>query len=389
MLSMGSAKDIQTPVLSWLNQRARYIQSAGNWDWVMQDPVVGRFAAVLFILGRQGAVSLSEQSRHELAQIYWGNKARWLVRENQLKPVLSAFRRQGLAAIPLKGAALLGTLYKDIGLRAMSDVDILVQPENFVTAVNILRQLGFQPCPKDEYENFNWLEKLPKAYWPKELSFHDQHGLVIELHQHLINAWFLPAFPLNMDAIWERSILSSSDQSLEIVGENLWDRRPSHYDTLAYLCLHLALHGLQFPQTCLDIDLWIRDLSEHWDWECFLERVDEWQIRSAAYHALSLCRDFMETPLPDKLLERLDPGWLARLRVSLLISSESILADRPSLGKRYPTLVKLALMDRLPLIWVTLIKLAFPDKAWRAHNPSGRGLLSHWQHVLHVVKRGD
>lgn len=387
---MSNPADIQAPILSWLNQRACHVQPAENWDWVMQDPVVGRFAAVLFILGRRGVVSLSEQTRHEVAQIYWGNKARWLVRENQLKQVLSAFRQQGLAAIPLKGAALLGTLYKDIGLRSMSDVDILVQPENFVAAVNTLRQLGFQPCPKDEYEDFTWLEKLPKAYWPKELSFHDQHGLVIELHQHLINAWFLPVFPLNMDALWARSIsLSSADQSLENSGENLWERRLSPYDTLAYLCLHLALHGLQFPQTCLDIDLWIRNLPEPWDWERFLERVDQWQTRSAVYHALCLCRDFMATPLPDDLLARLDPGWLARLRVSLLISSGSILADRPSPGKRYPTLVKLALMDRLPLILVTLLKLAFPDQAWRAHNPSGRGLLSHWLHVLHIVKRGD
>ena len=386
---MNNPSDIQSPVLYWLNQRARHVQSAGNWDWVLQDPVVGRFAAVLFLLGRSGAVSLSEQTRHELAQVYWGNKARWLVRENQLKKVLSAFHRQGLSVIPLKGAAFLGALYRDIGLRSMSDVDLLVQPENFVSAVNILRQLGFRPCPKDDYENFTWLENLPKAYWPKELSFDDQHGLVIELHQHLINAWFLPAFPLNMDALWERSLLSNTDPTLKTSGENLWDRRLSPYDTLAYLCLHLALHGLQFPQTCLDIDLSLRRLPQGWDWERFLERAGQWQIRSAAYHALALCRDFMATPLPDGILARLDPGWLARLRVSLLISSGSILADRPSLGKRYPTLVKLALMDRLPLIWVTLMKLAFPNKDWRAHNPSGRSLLSHWLHVLHVVKRGD
>jgi hypothetical protein len=388
---MNNLADIQTPILYWLNKRACYIiKSAGNWDWVMQDPVVGRFTAVLFILGRRGAVSLSEQTRHEIAQIYWSNKARWLVRENYLKQVLNAFRQEGLAAIPLKGAALLGMLYKDIGLRSMSDVDILVQPENFVTAVTILRQLGFQPCPKDEYENFTWLEKLPKAYWPKELSFHDQHGLVIELHQHLINSWFLSAFPLNMDAIWERSIsFASADQSVEISGENLWNRRLSPYDTLAYLCLHLALHGLQFPQAYLDIDLWIRNLPEPWDWERFLELVNRWQIRSTAYHELSICRDFMETPLPDNLLERLDPGWLARFRVKMLISSQSILADRPSLGKHYPTLVKLALIDHLPRILVTLLKLAFPDRAWREHNPSGRSLLAHWLHVLQVVKRGD
>jgi hypothetical protein len=117
--------------------------------------------------------------------------------------------------------------------------------------------------------------------------------------------------------------------------------------------------------------------------------VNQWQIRSSTYHVLSICRDFMGTPLPDGILKRLDPGWLARFRVKMLISSQSILADCPSMGRRYPTLVKLALIDRLPFIFVTLIKLAFPDKGWREHNPSWRGLLANWLHVLHVVRRGD
>ena len=142
-------------------------------------------------------------------------------------------------------------------------------------------------------------------------------------------------------------------------------------------------------QSYLDIDLWIRILPDSWDWDRFLNLVNQWQIRSATYHVLSICKDFFNTPLPDGVLKRFDPGWLARLRVKLLISSQSILADRSTLGKRYPTLVKLALIDRLPRIIVTLIKLAFPPEAWRDHNPSGRGLLAHWLHVLHVVKRGD
>jgi hypothetical protein len=97
----------------------------------------------------------------------------------------------------------------------------------------------------------------------------------------------------------------------------------------------------------------------------------------------------MNTPLPGDLLQRLDPSWLARLRVKLLISTQSILANRPSLGKRYPTLVKLALIDSLPLILVTLLKLAFPPKTLHDYSPSRRSLLARWLHVLQVVKRGD
>lgn len=387
---MSSLADIKTPVLNWLKQHACYVKSAGNWDWVLYDPIVGRFSAVLFIMGRQGVVSLDEQTRRKMAHVYWNNKAYWVLRENRLKQVLSAFRQAGLAAIPLKGAALLDLLYKDIGLRPMSDVDILVHSNKFVPAVNIMHQLGFEICSKDSSKSITSLDKLPQTYWPKGLSFHDQQGVVIELHQSLVDPWFLPAYSLNMDAVWERSIyLSRTDQNLERSREILWERYLSPYDTLGFLCLHLSLHGLQFPQTCLDIDLWIRNLPDIWEWERFLDLVNQWQIRSTTYHALSLCRDLMETPLPDNIFKHLDPGWLARFRVKTLISSESILADHPSVGKRYPTLVKLALIDRLSTIIITLIKLTFPGKAWREHNPSGRSTLAHWLNVFRAIIRGD
>ena len=58
------------------------------------------------------------------------------------------------------------------------------------------------------------------------------------------------------------------------------------------------------------------------------------------------------------VLERLDPGWLARLRVRLLITPESLLANRRTLGRRYPALVKLASIDSLPRIFLTLIKFS-------------------------------
>jgi hypothetical protein len=183
-------------------------------------------------------------------------------------------------------------------------------------------------------------------------------------------------------------LLEKPGDDLSILAENSNVRNLSHYDTLAHLCLNLALHGLKNLQSYLDIDLWIRNLSDSWDWEEFLERVFQWQIRSVTYHVLSICKYLFDTPLPENILQRLDPGRLARWRVTLLISSQSILADRPSLGKRYPTLVKLALIDSFPLILVTLRRLFLPGKAWREYNPYGRSLFAHWSHVSHVVNKG-
>jgi hypothetical protein len=387
---MNNQVYFQDPVLVWLKKRSCYVKDTGNWDWVLGDPIVGHLAPALFLLDKKGIAHLSDKNRHEFSQVYWKNIARWLVTENLLKQVLSLFIQAGVPVIPLKGAAFQGLLYKNIGLRYMSDVDLLVPTESFLMAIKILGQCGFRICPKDDYENIIWFAELPIVYWPKELSFSGPHGLVIELHQNLINSWFLQAFPLNMDAIWERAIAVSIDDPLhKKEADSLWRIFLSPYDTLAYLCLHLALHGLMFPQSYLDVDLWIRDLPSDWDWNSFIELINKWQIRSAVYHVLSYSQTLMGTPIPEGILKRLNPGWLARWRVGSLISSQSFLANKKGLASRYPTLVKLAIIDRLPIILVTLIKLAFPEKAWLEQNPVSRNLLERWMHILHVVKRGD
>jgi hypothetical protein len=146
---------------------------------------------------------------------------------------------------------------------------------------------------------------------------------------------------------------------------------------------------LQVLKNYLDVDLWIRNLPSYWEWSRFIEIANQWQIRSAVFHVMLICRKFMATPVPEEVIKQIDPGWLARWRVRQLISPETLLADRSSLGKRYPTLVKLALADHLSSILLAVLKLAFPDKSMYTRHPVRQGILGHWLHVLDVIKRGD
>jgi hypothetical protein len=385
-----ASEDLQIPVVNWLNRRARYVNDPAGWGWVPLDPVVSCLAGALYVLDRDGRFLLQEKDRQILGRYFWKNISRWLVQEARLRKVLAALDQAGVEVILLKGAAFQGSLYKQIGVRSMADMDLLVRPADFLQAIGILYDCGFGDRSRDISFTLARLQKLPTRYWPKDLILDNGQGVVIELHQNLISPWFLPAFPMDIDSIWERSIplqapIDNEECSLHVEGIRV--RVLSPYDTLAHLCLNLIMHGLENPQTCLDIDLWVRNLPENWDWEQFLALVDQWRISSGTFHVFSICRDFMGTPLPENILRRLNPGALARFRVKFLIPSNSILADLPGLGHRYPTLVRVALIDRISLIFLTLGKLAFPDKAWREYNPYGRSLLAHWSHVSQVVHK--
>ena len=379
------------PVLHWVERRAQYLGMPGSLDWVVRDPVVGCLAPILFIMHREQRVTLSESARELTAQLYYRNKARWIQRGHRLVKYIRTLQQAGIQVIPLKGAILADQLYHDSGLRTMCDIDILVRPGDFLPAARLLLQSGLRISPDDSFGDLTLLERLPVPYRPGEIGFSDGQGLLIELHQNLITyPWFLPAYPLDIAAVWGRSLeKTDKGQAYHTPDESIWQRFLSPYDTLVHLCLHLTLHGLQAMQTYLDVDLWIRNLPASWDWAEFIKLINKWQIRSATYHVLSFCREFMLTPLPENLLQQLDPGRLARWRVSLLISSEVLLANQSSPGKRYPTLVKLALIDRLPRLFWTLLKLAFPSQAWFNSNPQKRNRITHWLHVWQVLKRGD
>ena len=55
----------------------------------------------------------------------------------------AVFEEAGIEPIFIKGAAFLGEIYKTLGLRDLSDIDVLVKEKDFVRASRILEERGF------------------------------------------------------------------------------------------------------------------------------------------------------------------------------------------------------------------------------------------------------
>jgi hypothetical protein len=367
------------------------MEDTNDLDWVLRDPIVGCLMPALYVLSKKDEIHLSERACETVKNIYLTNKAQWMVREHLLKRILDVFYQADIEVIPLKGGLLQGLLYRNSGIRSMNDIDILVRPENYKNSANLLIRSGLTLVPTNRFQSLAQLDEFPDTDWPGELSFNDSQGIAIDLHRNLMTSqWFSTIYCLDINAVWERSVrLSVEEQGTKAAGEGLWKVLLSPYDMLAQLCLHSALHGLQITNSYLDVDLWIRNLPPSWDWGQFMEIANQWQIRSAVFHVMTICKEFMRTPVPEEVFKQTDPGWLARWRVRQLISPKTLMADRPSLGKRYPTLVKIALVDHVSKMILTIIKLTFPAKTSYTRHHTKQGIIGHWLHVLDVIKRGD
>lgn len=388
---MSNDIDINKPILHVLEKRARYLGQPDGYEWVLKDPIVSSFTPALYILNMKGFVHLAKKVQQDCYEIYWQNVAFWVKRERQLKQILEQFEEESIEVIPLKGAALLEQVYKKIGLRTMGDIDILVRDKDFLRSAEILLAYGMKP--KWRYESGDLFEftQLPCKFWPGELSFLNDEGLHVDLHQDLVTYhWFKTAYPMNISRVWDRSSHIISTESQDSCETHLfWRNRLSSNDMLAHLCIHLASHGLKSMKNFFDIDLFIRTSPEGWDWDSFVNSAKQWQILSCAYHVFIFCKVFFDTPIPQNVLEQLKPSRFDRFLVGLLITPKTILKYKNTLGLHFPTLVKFSLFDSSKIRLKTLRNLLLPDSSFFNNNSMKKTILEHWCHIIKVTLRGD
>lgn len=75
---------------------------------------------------------------------YYDNIGRNTLLLNALKEIAQACSDSGIRLIPLKGAELLLNEYENIGLRQLSDLDVLIQKSDLSTFRELMRALGYK-----------------------------------------------------------------------------------------------------------------------------------------------------------------------------------------------------------------------------------------------------
>src|SRR6185503_4285201 len=99
------------------------------------------------------------------------------VRFRVLGQILDAFDIAGISVLVLKGAALAHLVYPAPGLRPMSDVDLLVHPEQAALSQSVLADLGFSAPPSPQHRRLASHHHLPAAS-----ILRDGHYLQVEIH---------------------------------------------------------------------------------------------------------------------------------------------------------------------------------------------------------------
>ena len=275
-----------------------------DWDYLLEEAHSRKVSPLLYrhLKDEEG---LPEKVKEDLKITYYTNSARniWLL--SKLGEILQIFREGEIPVIVLKGAALLETVYPDIGLRPITDLDLMVHRKDLPEIKEGLSRLG--------YEN-------SEAY-PEDFV---KEGLMIDLHWELINVTRVgsraKACKIEISDFWQNS------QALRISGMETRVLSPEYL--LIDLCLHLVFHhGLSGLVWFIDIAEVLRFYQEEIDWDKFVNKVGKYGIEKPLYYALLCVKEILEAPIPEGILDSLRPareGFLEKKFLHSILNKEDI-----------------------------------------------------------------
>lgn len=117
--------------------------------------------------------------------------------------IVERFKENSIESIPLKGAFLLPTIYGNIAARNISDLDILIHPEDYERCKAILIEMG---ATQYEEETKDFLQNLGHQYSPYWI-----YNTSVELHNRVLSLNLRYAIPV--EDVWSNLVEYSSDST--------------------------------------------------------------------------------------------------------------------------------------------------------------------------------
>lgn len=263
-----------------------------DWEALWEMASAERVAPLLYHAARRSDLLpswLIDRCRSE----YVETGAHNTLRMRELAGVIAKLSDHQIDLIVLKGAALAGQVYGNLGLRPMLDIDLLIRRDDVRSAQSVLESLGYErqgreitPGSTLAFENEIGFSKRDRLDWS------------LELHWSLFDSPYYQR-RLSVDALW------ATAQPIRIEGVPAYSLSPELL--VLYLCGHLMLHhqgsGL----------LWWNDIAECI--QCFGDRLDwdELLVQAEALHlvkplqaVLPVAAGVWLAPVPSDVLSRLD-----------------------------------------------------------------------------------
>jgi hypothetical protein len=238
--------------------------------------------------------SLPAKVQNSLRAMY---SSTWIYNQNifkELEVLARLFNQADIPAVVLKGACFALTIYPDIGLRPMGDLDILVPKAKLAEAIQIVKTLGYVDMLPDASPGLKDLLNHEICFQKKGAS-----SITLELHHSLVADKSF-TYAVSVDWFWEHTELLGAFSQKRF--ESLRMLTPTAQ--VLYGTAHAMLQhgGKNAPlRWYYDLDQLTRFYADRMDWNLLLSQAKTFEWSSALNAALSQTSAYFNTPIPENV----------------------------------------------------------------------------------------
>jgi hypothetical protein len=255
-----------------------------DWEYITLSSGRHGLASLLFrmLSEHESADLVPAEVMERLKKGYLATLMRNRLFYHVIEPLLSSFAENSVPVILLKGAALCMTIYDDIALRPLGDMDIMVHREHVTLCRELMEDAGFHliennyfPIPDDRNDELGC-----------EWSYHIQNN-VVELHWDLVTR--LAPFQVEISRFWADAV------DVEPKGGPALIMEPGNQ--LLHLCLHQFKHHWMHFRDLVDVALLLEKYGDSIDWDRFTRDAQEQGLGRCAYYTIKLTNQTLGTPV--------------------------------------------------------------------------------------------
>lgn len=293
------------------------------WDALIQSAIQQGVAPLVAVRAR--VLPAPPAVRERLEALYRANALRNLRLAAEESRLSAAFTSAGIGHWTLKGPGLSERLYGDIGVRQVSDLDLLIEPSNLARADRLLAELGFLRQTSGKISSLARAQELLYVRGDEGLSSrpresaggtcstpHARHFSGPPAHEPTVAGHPSPVTS-------HRSLYLDLHQRLlpyvrrDALAARVFREGMTAENLLLYLCANQITHRFARLRYLCDVCAFLDGEGTSLDWDRFLSsaRALPW----GPGIGLSLCwaTEFSRRPVPAEVLRGLRPNPIGNL----------------------------------------------------------------------------
>jgi len=265
-----------------------------DWTGLLQQALKQGVGPLLYrrVSANDADAAIPPDFVEELRGVYMVSALRNMRLYHQLRKLLLLLQTGGIPAIVLKGAHLAEFIYRDVAVRPMQDIDIMVREEDLRATGSLLQEAGYA-TPPEAYP-------FSSDYYHLPILVHPQFPAPVEVHRSIGDD--TGPHPIDTDGLWARA------RPAKVIGMATLVLSPE--DLLLHMSLHASVqHKFEVGLIHLcDIAEITRRYGAEMDWDQVGRRSCAWGAARGVYLTLRFAKNFLGAVVPDGALETMKPA---------------------------------------------------------------------------------